>query len=187
MKAGGRRALRPAVFLDRDGVLNEVVMRDDGAVVGSPRSVEEFELVENAAHLVSRLHDAGFLVFVVTNQPDLSRGLLDPHISDSISEILLEEVGVDEVRVCPHDDQDHCGCRKPLPGMLYALAEGWGVDLEASYMVGDSWRDIDAGRAAGCRTILLRRSYNEGVSADLVVSDLVGVEESVLGKGVSDG
>lgn len=174
------------MFFDRDGVLNEVVMRrgpDGGEVVGSPRELSEFVLAEGAAGVVSRLHDAGYLVFVVTNQPDVERGLLAPEVLETISGILREEVGVDEVVVCPHDDATGCGCRKPRPGMIVDLAERWGVDLGASYMIGDSWRDVEAGRSAGCRTVLLRRRYNDGVAAEIVASDLDSVLDHLLPEG----
>ena len=171
--------MRRAVFFDRDGILNQVVLRGGGAgggvVIGSPRALAEFTLTEGAAEVVSRLRRAGYLIFVVTNQPDIERGLLDPAELESMSAILREKVGVDEVVVCPHDDAAGCRCRKPKPGMLEELAARWGVDLGASYMVGDSWRDVEAGRAAGCVTVLLRRPYNEGVAADIVVPDLEAV------------
>lgn len=186
----GRGAGRRAIFLDRDGVLNRVVLRegrDGGVEIGSPRALEEFVLEEGAAEAVSRLRGAGFLVFVVTNQPDIARGLMAPAELEGMSALLREEVGVDEVVVCPHDDGDSCGCRKPLPGMLLELAGRWGVELAGSYMVGDSWRDVEAGRAAGCETVLLRRDYNAGVAADLVVSGLDQVVERLVAEVESDG
>lgn len=179
--------MRRAVFFDRDGVLNRVVMRvgEGGApaIVGSPRHIAEFELAEGAAEVVGRLRGAGFLVFVVTNQPDLARGLLEPAELEAMSSRLREEVGVDEVVVCPHDDRDGCGCRKPKPGMLEELASRWGVALDSSYMVGDSWRDMEAGRAAGCRTVLVRWPYNEGVAADIEVDGLASVADRLLLEG----
>lgn len=174
--------MRRAIFLDRDGVLNEVVMRP-GGVVGSPRSMSEFILVPGSVDLVARLRAAGYLVFVVTNQPDIERGLLDPAVLGSISAVLRDEVGVDEVVVCTHDDSAECPCRKPRPGMLMDLAERWNVDLTSSYIIGDSWRDMDAGRAAGCQTVLVRRPYNEGVTADFVVDGLHEVSGHLLREG----
>lgn len=182
-----RFELRRAVFFDRDGVLNRVVMRggEGGAppVVGSPRALSEFELAEGAAEVVDRLRGAGFLVFVVTNQPDIARGLLDPAELTAMSARLRVEIGVDEVVACPHDDRDLCGCRKPKPGMLEELATRWGVSLGSSYMVGDTWRDMEAGRAAGCRTVLVRWPYNEGVAADVVVESVAAVADLLLLEG----
>jgi D-glycero-D-manno-heptose 1,7-bisphosphate phosphatase len=172
--------VRPAVFLDRDGVVNRVVPR--GEVVGSPRSLGELVLVDGAAEAVARLRAAGYLVFVVTNQPDLARGLLDPSDHERIMDGVRAAVGPDELVACPHDDADGCGCRKPRPGMLTALASRWGVALERSYMVGDGWKDMAAGRAAGCRTVLVRAPYNGGVDADAVADGLVAAVELILGE-----
>ena len=127
---------------------------------------------------VERL-SAGYLVFVVTNQPDIAREKLPLTELVAMNREVRARLKVDDLRVCPHDDDDQCECRKPLPGMLHVLARRWGVDLSESFMVGDTWRDVEAGRAAGCRTILLRRSYNEGVGADHVVETLDEVVEVI--------
>jgi D-glycero-D-manno-heptose 1,7-bisphosphate phosphatase len=161
---------RQAVFLDRDGVLNRVVTRQGRPA--SPRSLEELALEPGAAPAVAALRAAGFLVFVVTNQPDLARGLLSPAVHEAMVARVREAVGPDEVVVCPHDDADACPCRKPRPGMLLRLAERWGVDLASSYMVGDTWKDMEAGRAVGCGVILIRADYNRGVAADHAVASL---------------
>lgn len=162
---------RPAVFLDRDGVVNRVVLREGAPA--SPRALEELELEPSAARVVGALRDAGFLVFVVTNQPDLARGLLAPGVHEAIVKRVDGAVAPDDLMVCPHDDRDDCDCRKPRPGMLLRLAERWDVDLAASYMVGDGWKDMEAGRAAGCRAILIRTDYNRDVDADYSVASLV--------------
>jgi D-glycero-D-manno-heptose 1,7-bisphosphate phosphatase len=161
---------RRAVFLDRDGVVNRVVRRDGRPA--SPRSLEELALEPGAERAAAALRDAGFLVFVVTNQPDLARGLLAPAVHEAIMERVKEAVAPDDLLVCPHDDADDCACRKPRPGMLLQLAERWGVELPSSYLVGDSWKDMAAARAAGCRAILIRADYNEGVAADHTVNSL---------------
>lgn len=172
---------RRAVFLDRDGVLNEVVERDGQPA--SPREASEFRLVGDARTAVARLHAAGLPVYVVTNQPDLARGLLPERELEAMLETLRGDVGVDDVRVCPHDDGDGCVCRKPLPGLLQGLATTHGVQLEDSYMVGDTWRDMEAGRAAGCRTVLLRTWYNDDANGDAVVSTLSEAVDWILGEG----
>jgi D-glycero-D-manno-heptose 1,7-bisphosphate phosphatase len=164
-----------AVFLDRDGVVNEVVWR--AGVPGSPRTLDEFVPVPGTSAL-ARVRAAGMRLFVVTNQPDIARGLLEPAVLDECMARVRDATGCDDLRCCTHDDGDACACRKPRPGMLRDLAASWDVDLRASYMVGDSWRDMDAGRAAGCTTVLIRRPYNEGVHADMEVeslADAVGV------------
>lgn len=176
-----RRVGRRAVFFDRDGVLNRVVMRD--GEVSSPRSMTEFILAEGAVDAVARLRRAGYFIFVVTNQPDIARGLLDPGELEAMSSVLRSVLGVDEVRVCPHDDRDDCGCRKPRPGMLRDLATQWGLDLASSYIIGDTWRDMEAGRAAGCGTVLLRWPYNEGVGSDVVADSLAAIADHLLKEG----
>ena len=147
--------MRSAVFFDRDGVLNQLVERDAG--LASPRSAADFRLVPEAADVVSRLRAAGLGIFVVTNQPDVARGHLSEAELEEMHAQLRDRLAPDDIAVCPHDDRDRCLCRKPLPGMLYALSSRWSVDLTASVVVGDSWRDVEAGRRAGCRTVLLAR------------------------------
>ena len=142
---------RRAVFLDRDGILNALVTRD--GLAASPQRATDFKILPGVAEAVARLRSLGYLVFVTSNQPDVARGLLSREDLDQMTAALRAAVPLDEVAVCPHDDADRCTCRKPLPGMLTGLAERWSVDLAASYMVGDSWKDVEAGRAAACRTI----------------------------------
>ncbi|HEX6938355.1 MAG TPA: HAD-IIIA family hydrolase [Longimicrobiales bacterium] len=172
--------MRAAIFLDRDGVLNPLIESDGG--VRSPRVRTELELAADAPEVVERLQRAGFLVFVVTNQPDVARGKLPLAELVAMNAEVRERLGVDDLRVCPHDDDDHCDCRKPLPGMLQVLARRWGVELSESYMIGDTWRDVEAGRAAGCRTILIRRSYNADVDADDAVDSLADAAELILAR-----
>lgn len=155
---------RRAVFLDRDGVLNRLVMRN--GIPCSPRSLDDFEWEEGAARAVQDLRNYGFFAVVVTNQPDIARGKMRKHVLDTMTKRLYEELSVDEVRVCPHDDGDLCHCRKPKPGMILDAVARWGIDCSFSFMVGDRWKDMEAGRSAGCRTILLDRTYNQGVMCD---------------------
>jgi len=164
-----------AVFLDRDGVLNELVMR--GGVGVSPRNVADFQLRREALDSVPRLHGLGFQVFVATNQPDIARGLLDPRDLRTMNTILQSALPVQEVLVCPHDDKDGCDCRKPKPGMLLDLARRWELVLSESFLVGDSWKDIEAGRRAGCRTILIgSRSPGTAVPTAAVADLATAVE-----------
>jgi len=142
---------RKAVFLDRDGTLNRLVERD--GIYASPRTVDEFCLLPFVTENITHLHDAGFLVFVVSNQPDIARSFLEPIELAKMTFALQKNLPIDEIMICPHDDSDECMCRKPKPGMITSLAKRWDVDLESSFMVGDSWKDIAAGKAAGCHTI----------------------------------
>lgn len=144
---------RRAVFLDRDGVLNQTI-RVDGVPV-PPRTLDEFHLIEGVVESVNRLRDAGFLLIVVTNQPDVARGLQSETAVEAMHERLNSRIDLDEIAVCFHDDVDECECRKPRPGMLTDAMQRHGIDPSASYMVGDRWRDITAGRLAGCTTILV--------------------------------
>lgn len=167
-----------AVFLDRDGVLNELVMREGKAV--SPRNLADFRMVRGAGASVARLRDAGFRVFVVTNQPDIARGHMDRATLDRMLDVIRAEVKPDEVAVCTHDDGEGCACRKPKPGMLYELSERWGVDLGRSVMVGDTWRDMQAGRAAKCLTVLVGPGSDE--SADYSAATLNEAVDLILAR-----
>lgn len=169
-----------AVFLDRDGVLNRIRV-ERGLPVG-PMTLAEFELIEGVTDAVIRLKAAGFKVVVVTNQPEISRGRLSPDVLDAMHAKLRALVPVDAIYVCPHDDRDSCGCRKPKPGMLVAAAEELGIDLQRSYMVGDRWRDVEAGKAAGCRTYLVDRGYRDNVATapDHVAANLADAVSDIL-------
>ena len=163
---------RPAVFLDRDGVLNRVYLRE--GMPHPPDSVEQFELLPGVADAVRRLHAAGYALVVVTNQPDVARGTQTRAGVEAIHARLCAELPMLDVMTCFHDDGDNCACRKPKPGMLHEAARRWGLDLEQSFLVGDRWRDVLAGEAAGCRTILVETPYSGRgrCRPDYVVRDL---------------
>jgi D-glycero-D-manno-heptose 1,7-bisphosphate phosphatase len=145
--------MRRAVFLDRDGVLTAPVLRRGR--LRAPLSLDTFHPYPWAGAAVRDLRNAGLLCFVVTNQPELATGELDPETLLAMHDVLRQDVAVDGVYVCPHVDDDLCHCRKPHPGLLRQAARDWDLDLERSFIVGDRWRDIAAGRAAGCRTLLV--------------------------------
>ncbi len=152
-------AKRRAVFLDRDGVLNRAVVVDGKPL--PPASVEELELLPGVEQACRELHEAGLLLIVVTNQPDVARGTQTMATVGELNRELSSRLPLDEIRVCPHDDADRCRCRKPAPGMLLDAAREHGIELERSVMVGDRWRDIEAGRRAGCATVFLDSGYSE--------------------------
>jgi D-glycero-D-manno-heptose 1,7-bisphosphate phosphatase len=152
-------SLLPAVLFDRDGVLNRARVCDGKPY--PPQTLEEFEIVDGAREDLNRLKALGFVLVVVTNQPDIARGTQRESVVERMHERLLLELPVDAVLVCPHDDEDNCDCRKPLPGLLFRAAQQYGIDLQKSFVVGDRWRDIDAGYAAGCSTILIDYDYDE--------------------------
>jgi D-glycero-D-manno-heptose 1,7-bisphosphate phosphatase len=148
-----------AAFLDRDGVINRAVVRRGKPY--PPAGVGELEILPGVADAVARLRRAGYAVVVVTNQPDIARGTTTRATVDAIHDHMRHALGLDDIRVCPHDDVDGCDCRKPKPGLLLQAPAH---DMPASVMVGDRWRDIEAGRAAGCGvTILVDYGYDEAV------------------------
>lgn len=155
---------RPAVFLDRDGVLNEPVVRD--GIPHPPASAADVVVAPGAEEACHALRSAGLLLIMVTNQPDLARGSTTLETVEGINHDLRGRLGLDDVFVCPHDDPDGCACRKPKPGLLLEAASRWGVDLPSSVMIGDRWRDVEAGRRAGCATVLVRRNYAEKVATE---------------------
>jgi D-glycero-D-manno-heptose 1,7-bisphosphate phosphatase len=167
--------VRAAVFLDRDGVLNEAIVRNGRPL--PPTSVDEVVIPDEVRDACRRLSDAGLLLVVVTNQPDIARRTTTWQAVDAINAHLTDELGLDAVYVCPHDDGDACGCRKPAPGLLLGAAEDWRVDLTRSLMVGDRWRDIEAGRRAGVTAVWVRSDYHElpPVAPDHVVDRLLDV------------
>ena len=167
-----------AVFLDRDGVINKVVMRQ--GMPCSPRSVKEFEWEEGAREAIASLKEHGLILVVITNQPDVARGKMSQESLKTITQMIYSQTKADDVFVCRHDDSAGCRCRKPEPGMLLEAAKRWHIDCDGSFMVGDGWKDMGAGQAAGCRTILLDRPYNQGVMCDYRVQDLEAAVEVIL-------
>lgn len=153
------RGRRSAVFLDRDGVLNEAVVRD--GIPHPPASASELVLTPGAEEACRVLRSAGLLLIMVTNQPDLARGSATAQTVEEINNRIQSQLGLDDVFVCAHDDPDRCACRKPEPGLLLEAASRWEVELRSSVMIGDRWRDVEAGRRAGCATVLVSRGYEE--------------------------
>ena len=148
-----------AVFLDRDGVLNLFFLRNGTPC--PPTILDELEIYPDAASALLRLKQAGFLLIVVTNQPDIARGTQTRQLVDQINAALSAALPIDEFIVCPHDGPDQCTCRKPKPGMVLDAANRHQIDLSSSFLIGDRWRDIDCGANAGVRTILIDRNYQE--------------------------
>ncbi|MFZ4524744.1 MAG: D-glycero-alpha-D-manno-heptose-1,7-bisphosphate 7-phosphatase [Chlorobium sp.] len=151
--------MRRAVFLDRDGVINRAMVRNGKPY--PPANISEVEIFPGVAEALGALHDAGFMLIVVTNQPDVARGTTPMAVVEEINHYLDNCLPIDEFRTCYHDGDDGCDCRKPLPGALLAAATQYGIDLSESYMVGDRWRDTEAGVRAGCKTIFIDYGYDE--------------------------
>jgi transaldolase len=167
-----RGTRRSAVFLDRDGVLNDVELR--GATPVPPSSLAELRILPGVARACERLRELGYLLVVVTNQPDIARGKQSRAEVDRMHEYLRQQLPLDEIVVCPHDDADNCSCRKPRPGMILDAAARHGVDLDRSFCVGDRWRDVEAAHAAGVRAVFVDRGYPERRPAepDAIVASL---------------
>jgi D-glycero-D-manno-heptose 1,7-bisphosphate phosphatase len=155
----GIGALKHAVFLDRDGVLNDAIMRDGRS--HPPATLAELRVADGAAEALRILKQAGFLLIVVTNQPDVGRGTQSREAVEEMNRALATVLPVDEWLVCWHDAPENCDCRKPKPGMVLDAAVRHGIDLSRSFLIGDRWRDIDCGHAAGVRTVWIDRGYRE--------------------------
>jgi D-glycero-D-manno-heptose 1,7-bisphosphate phosphatase len=148
-----------AIFLDRDGVLNIAPVRDGRPL--SPMNLAEVVIPPDVPGALSKLRHNGFRLIMVTNQPNVARGLQSREAVDVINHYLQDQLHLHATEMCVHDDVDYCDCRKPKPGMLLRAAARDNIVLTASFLVGDRWRDIEAGRRAGCRTILLGDGYGE--------------------------
>lgn len=151
--------MRRAVFLDRDGVINRALVRDGKPY--PPANLAAMEMLPGVGGALQALHDAGWMLIVVTNQPDVARGTTPRSDVEAINQHLQQSLPIDEFRTCYHDSIDRCDCRKPKPGALLAAAKEHNIDLSASYMVGDRWRDTEAGEQAGCMTIFIDYGYAE--------------------------
>jgi D-glycero-D-manno-heptose 1,7-bisphosphate phosphatase len=172
--------LRPAVLLDRDGVINRVF--DRGGVTHPPAHPGELELLPGVVESLDRFRAAGLALAVVTNQPDVARGTQTRAGVEALNDMVRGLAGILDVLTCFHDTGDDCGCRKPRPGLLHEAARRFGLDLAQSFMVGDRWSDVEAGRAAGCRTVLLDNGYSgrERCRPDHCAADLPAAAEWIL-------
>jgi D-glycero-D-manno-heptose 1,7-bisphosphate phosphatase len=148
-----------AVFLDRDGVINRALKID--GIPHPPNSLGEVEILAGVIEAVQELRRHEYSIVVVTNQPDIANGKTTIEAVNKINEYLKEQTGIQDFYVCPHNDLSNCKCRKPKPGMLLEAASKFGVDLKKSFLVGDRWRDIEAGQNAGCKNFYINYQYNE--------------------------
>jgi len=175
-----------AVFLDRDGVINETFVV--GGTPVTPKKVEDFRILPGVKDALTALKEGGYYVFVATNQPDIPRGDLTPQELEKMHVVLSDTLPIDKIYVCLHDNEDACDCRKPKPGMLLKAAKEWNLDLTASYMIGDRWKDIEAGARAGCTTILVISPWSaeqppgRTVRSDYTVENLMEAARIILAK-----
>ncbi len=157
--SGQGRTLAPAIFLDRDGVINRAILREGRPY--PPQTLDEMEILPGVREAVRELRAAGFRVIVITNQPDVATGKQSREVVEAMHRRLREEVEVDGIYVCYHSDADGCECRKPKAGLIHAAARECSLDLAQSFLVGDRWRDIDAAKAAGCTAFFIDYGYQE--------------------------
>jgi len=171
-----------AVFLDRDGVINEAIVRDGKPF--PPSQIGELRILPGVKVALARLRGAGFRLIVVTNQPDVARGTQTRECVEGMNASLKDQLPLDDFRVCYHDDSDKCSCRKPAPGLLFSAAVDWRIDLSESFMVGDRWRDVEAGRKAGCTTIFIDHGYSERQpnAPGIRVTSLAEATDKILGR-----
>jgi D-glycero-D-manno-heptose 1,7-bisphosphate phosphatase len=148
-----------AVFLDRDGVLNQAIVRNGKPF--PPGNLFAMVINPDAMIALPKLKALGFLLIVVTNQPDVGRGTQNRDVVEEMHQALQAQLPLDDFFVCYHDDRHGCDCRKPLPGLLLQAAERHGISLSSSFLIGDRWRDIDAGHQAGVQSILIDYHYDE--------------------------
>ena len=153
-----------AIFLDRDGVINNIVLVK--GLPTSPSKLEEFKILPKVRESISILKKLNFYCFLVTNQPDVSRGKIKKETVIKMNEYVKKELNLNDVFVCFHDDKDNCECRKPKPGLILDATKKWNIDLEKSYMIGDRWKDIDAVTSSGCKTILIDNNYKESIKSE---------------------
>lgn len=148
-----------AVFLDRDGVLNHAIIKQGKPY--PPASLDEVVIPHDALPALQLLKSLGYLLIGATNQPDVARGTTERSLVEAINAKLLAALPLNEIRVCYHDDKDGCDCRKPLPGLMIQAAQEHHIELSQSIMIGDRWKDIEAGQRAHCKTIWLNQDYQE--------------------------
>ena len=171
-----------AVFLDRDGVLNRAFVRDGKSF--PPTCLREVEILPHVELAINNLKAAGYLLIVVTNQPDVATGKTPKLVVEQINKFLSDALLIDEFRTCYHEDKDSCNCRKPRPGALLDASRLHHIDLSKSFMVGDRWRDIEAGAAVGCKTFFINYGYQEKQPdhPDFIVSSLAEAAEIIIGE-----
>lgn len=166
--------MKIAVFLERDGVLNNTQTN------ASPRSLDEFHINQEVAEPLHMLHEAGFLLIATTNQPGLSRGDLPRHDLDRMHSLLQSKLPLDDILVCPHLEEDDCPCRKPRAGLMQEASFSWHVELDRSYVISDKWQDAEAARQVGCVSILIDSPRNGSGHHDYILEDVEDAVEKII-------
>jgi D-glycero-D-manno-heptose 1,7-bisphosphate phosphatase len=170
--------MRPAAFIERDGVLNAIGVLGRQQIV--PETLDRFQLKTEVAPLLLEMRAAGLLLIVTTNQPGISRGSLSRRELDRMHQVLRATFTVDDVLVCPHEDADRCPCRKPRAGLFKEAAFKWGIDLNRSFVISDKWQDSEAARRAGATSLLVQSPWLGDGHHDFVLPDLPTLVDKVL-------
>jgi D-glycero-D-manno-heptose 1,7-bisphosphate phosphatase len=174
--------MNQGIFLDRDGVINEVIIKK--GIPHPPQEVHQVKIIAGVRESIKKFKLNGIQIVIVTNQPDVGRGTLAKETVEEINGYLKAELHIEHVYCCYHDNLDNCGCRKPSPGMLIEAAQNLNLDLSRSYMVGDRWRDIEAGQAAGCTSFFIDYGYAEKLPnmPFIRVTSLLDAAQKILGE-----
>ena len=170
--------MKPAVFIERDGILNKVRMEHQRPV--SPLRLEDFEVNRRAVPLLKKLKAAGLLLIATTNQPGLSHGYQLRRELDRMHDLLQATFALDDILVCPHDVADACSCRHPKPGLLVEARHKWRLKLERCFVISDKWQDAEAARAVGATSLLLQSPWIGAARHDLVLPDLAALVDKLL-------
>jgi len=170
---------RMAVFLDRDGTLNKAYI-EKGLPI-SPSSLNKFKIIKGVKKSINRLKKLNFLCILITNQPDVSRGKISKKTVDKMNSYIKKEIKLDDMFVCYHDNQHNCSCRKPKPGLLVRASKKWKINFNKSFMIGDRWKDILAGKKVGCKTIFINNNYknDKKVKADFTFTSLLNAVNKI--------
>lgn len=177
---------KKAIFLDRDGVINQAKIIDGRPY--PPSHLGELILLPRVKEAIAALKEQGYLIFIITNQPDVARGITARETVEAIHDYLKIHLLIDAIYTCFHDDHDACDCRKPKPGLILMAAIDFDIDLSSSYMVGDRWRDIEAGTLAGVKTIFIDNAYEEKKASNyhFQVGSLFEALPNLVNKDVTD-
>lgn len=170
--------MKSAIFIERDGILNDIEIKGNQQVV--PQTLETFKIKPGVAELMRQLKDAGYLLIVTTCQPGISRGTLSRRELDLMHEILRRRVPVDDIFLCAHEEMDKCPCRKPKPGLLTEAAFKYHLNLQHSFVVSDKWQDAEAAQNVGGTSLLLKSPWNGKSHHDFVLPTLEAIVKKLL-------
>jgi D-glycero-D-manno-heptose 1,7-bisphosphate phosphatase len=170
--------MKSAIFIERDGILNECRVERGQQI--SPRTLDDFHVNLDAREPLQRLKDAGYLIIATTNQPGISRGYLSRRELDLMHIVLRKKLPIDDLLMCTHDEMDHCPCRKPSPGLIREATFKYKLNVDRCFVMSDKWQDAQAAHNAGCTSILLQSPWIGKGHHDFVLPDLKAIVEKIL-------